>query len=454
MTTDPHAVAYLERVFAAHLNDPALFWRGRGWTFSELAALYASARANLTRDGIEAGDVVALEADFSPAAVALLLALVRRRAIVVPLARGNRQIEAQRAVACAQWLVKVDADDAVEIGRVGGTGVHALYDVVRTRGHAGLVLFTSGSAGTPKGAVHDAHLLFDKFHEPRPALRTLNFLLFDHWGGLNTLLHALSNGAAVVTVDERTPDSVAALIERFQVELLPASPSFLNLLLVSGAHERHDLSSLRLITYGTEPMPEHTLQRLARTFDRVKLQQTYGLIELGVLRSKSRDRDSLWVRVGGEGYATRIRDGLLEIKAQSAMLGYLNAPSPFTADGWFMTGDAVEADGEWLRILGRRSELINVGGEKVYPAEVESAIEEFEGVVEARVYGEPNAILGNIVCADVRLELDVPHVDFARRLKEHCRTVLQPFMVPVRISVVTHELTGDRFKKIRVAGRR
>lgn len=53
------------------------------------------------------------------------------------------------------------------------------------------------------------------------------------------------------------------------------------------------------------------------------------------------------------------------------MLGYLNAASPFTDDGWFKTGDEVEQDGEWLRILGRRSEIINVGGEKVSPAEIE-----------------------------------------------------------------------------------
>jgi long-chain acyl-CoA synthetase len=68
-------------------------------------------------------------------------------------------------------------------------------------------------------------------------------------------------------------------------------------------------------------------------------------------------------------------DGLLEIKAKSAMRGYLNAESPFTPDGWFKTGDAVEVDGEYIKILGRKSELINVGGEKVYPAEVESVIQ-------------------------------------------------------------------------------
>ena len=118
-------------------------------------------------------------------------------------------------------------------------------------------------------------------------------------------------------------------------------------------------------------MSEALLRQLNQILPNVHLLQKYGVTEVGTLRSKSRSDDSLWVRVGGEGFQTRIVDGLLEIQAQSAMLGYLNAPSPFTADGWFQTGDEVEVDGEWIKILGRRSEIINVGGRKVYPAVVE-----------------------------------------------------------------------------------
>ena len=101
-------------------------------------------------------------------------------------------------------------------------------------------------------------------------------------------------------------------------------------------------------------------EALNKIFPQVKILQTYGLIELGVLRSKSKKNDSLWVKIGGEGYKTRIIDGILQIQARSAMLGYLNAPSPFTEDGWFKTGDTVEVDGEYIKILGRKSEIINV----------------------------------------------------------------------------------------------
>ena len=102
------------------------------------------------------------------------------------------------------------------------------------------------------------------------------------------------------------------------------------------------------------------------------------------------------------GFETRVVDGMLQIKTQSTILGYLNAPSPMTVDGWFMTGDAVEQDGEYFRILGRKSEMINVGGEKVYPVEVESVIQAMENVLEVTVYGERNALIGNVICARVR----------------------------------------------------
>ena len=181
------------------------------------------------------------------------------------------------------------------------------------------------------------------------------------------MFHILSNGGVLISVRNRTPQNVCKLISKHKIELLPVSPTFLNLLIVNRAYENYNLSSLKIISYGTEPMPKTTLQKLNQIFPKVKLLQTYGLIELGVLNSKSESKDSLWVKVGGEGYNTRVVDGILQIKAESAMLGYLNAESPFTDDGWFVTGDQVLQKDDYIKILGRKSEIINVGGEKVYP---------------------------------------------------------------------------------------
>ena len=122
---------------------------------------------------------------------------------------------------------------------------------------------------------------------------------------------------------------MCAAVARHRVELLPATPSFLTLLMAANAHRNHDLSSLTRITYGTEVMPQTTLDRVRAAFPGVVLQQTYGLSEVGVLRSQSREDGSLWVRIGGEGFATKVVDDILWIKSSYAMLGYINAPSPF-----------------------------------------------------------------------------------------------------------------------------
>jgi long-chain acyl-CoA synthetase len=196
-------------------------------------------------------------------------------------------------------------------------------------------------------------------------------------------------------------------------------------------------------------MLQATLDRTRNIFPAVKLQQTYGLIELGVLRSRSKSDDSLWVKIGGEGFETRIVDGLLEIKAQSAMLGYLNAPSPFTGDGWFMTGDQVEEEGEYIKILGRRSELINVGGEKVYPAEVESTLLQMEFIKDCFVYSEENIITGHMVCADVVISPGMDADKVKKDIREYCAKHLSRYKVPSRIKIVEAIQYSNRFKKIR-----
>jgi long-chain acyl-CoA synthetase len=310
-------------------------------------------------------------------------------------------------------------------------------------------LFSSGSTGQSKAAVHDIVGMLGKFKVRRHARRAITFLLYDHIGGFNTMLYQLSNAGCIVTVQNRDPDTVLRAVERHKVELLPTSPTFINLILLGEAYRRYDLSSLKTVTYGTEPMPESTLRRFHQVLPHVELQQTYGLSEVGILRSKSRSSDSLWVKLGGEGFQTRVVDDILQIKAESAMLGYLNAPSPFSDDGWFNTGDKVEVDGDYFRILGRQSEIINVGGQKVYPAQVESVVQEMPEVAEVSVYGEKNAIMGQIVCAAIRLSESRDSRQFHHELRQFCRQRLQEFQIPVRVTLVENAMHGERFKKNR-----
>jgi acyl-CoA synthetase (AMP-forming)/AMP-acid ligase II len=197
-------------------------------------------------------------------------------------------------------------------------------------------------------------------------------------------------------------------------------------------------------------MPDTTLKKLRNVFPSIETRQTYGLIELGVLRAKSQSSDSLWVSIGGKGYDVRVVNNMLEIKADAAMLGYLNAPSPFTADGYFRTGDRVKVDGGFFRILGRESEIINVGGQKVYPAEVEAVLLESPDVENAVVFKEENAIIGQIVCAKInRCGGEGSDSEVGSRIKKFCSTMLDNFKVPVKLIFVTEVLHSDRLKRLR-----
>jgi long-chain acyl-CoA synthetase len=444
-------IDFLLDIFDANRTGDAIVWRDRVFSFGWLAEAVRDWRRRLQDDGlVRPGSVVSLEADFSPQAISLLLALVEHRCIIVPL---TTSVEARKPefseIAEVEAVLRIGEGDEVHVEPTARTARHPLLRQLQAGGRPGLVLFSSGSTGKSKAALHDFGPLLEKFTVPRRQLRTMCFLLFDHIGGVNTLLYTLSNAGCVVTTPQRLPETVCTAIERWRVELLPTSPTFLNLLLLSEAYRRHDLSSLKLVTYGTEVMLDSTLRRMREVLPGVELMQTYGLSELGILRSKSRSSDSLWMKIGGEGFETRVVDGLLEIKAQSAMLGYLNAPSPFTSDGWFRTGDAVEVDGEYVHILGRRSEIINVGGEKVYPAEVESAIQLMEGVSEVVATGEKNAITGEVVTARVKLETGETVAEFRRRMRAFCEGRLARFKIPQKVVLVTDDLRSERFKKLR-----
>ena len=443
----------------AYGDDDAIIREGEITSYADLIAALPVVAAHLDQFGIQGGQRVVVIGDFGTLSTAVILELIRRRSVIVPMTSVTaKRRDVLFPLCAADWVIDVGtassaADLAIErlASATAANAEHELLLEVAKRDVPGLVLFTSGSTGEPKAVVHDFSLLLEKFRKPGRPLRTVNFLLFDHWGGLNTLLHTLTSGGVVVCPQSRNPEHICGLIEAHRLELLPASPSFLNMLLVSGAHKRHDLSSLRVITYGAEPMPETTLARMNRELPGIDFRQTYGLIELGVLRAKSASNDSLLVKIGGEGYDIRVVDGMLEIKATSSMLGYLNAASPFTDDGYFRTGDRVEQHGDYVRILGRESEQINVGGEKVFPTEVETVLLECPVVVDAVVYPESHPLSGKIVCADVvRVASDADDAATRVVIRKYCNERLESYKVPVKIRFVEGPLTGDRQKRVRV----
>jgi acyl-CoA synthetase (AMP-forming)/AMP-acid ligase II len=442
--------SWLFERFAEFGNEPALVYRDQTSSYGELLERVERWRRELPELDVHDGSVVVVDGGFSPAAVGLLLALIQVGAVIVPITPLSRtQRDKYEEIAEAAATFEFDEQDQWTLTRHDRTVTHALTQKLLGRGHPGLVIFSSGSTGQPKAVLHDFVPLLDKFRRPGIKKTTLSFLLFDHIGGMDSLFNSLSNGGTLVTSEGRDAESVCRTIAAHGVHTLPASPTFLNLLLISEAWKRHDLSCLKVIAYGTEPMPASTLARLHRTFPEAKLVQTYGISELGVLRTRSREAGSLWMKFSGEGFETKIVDGILWIRTPTAMLGYLNAPDLFDEEGWLNTQDAVEVDGEYVHILGRATELVNVGGQKVYPAEVENVILTMDNVKDVAVFGEPNPLLGQTLVARVNLVNEEPFEAFKSRLRAFCRERLPRYQVPVRIEITDAEQFGTRLKKVR-----
>ncbi len=437
--------------FAKFGSQTVMITPGGVVTYDELLERVRRWDGELEQRGIRPGASVAIVGDYSIETNSLLLALLTRGNIAVPLAPG---------VCDPEYLAIAEATALVEFDGEGGWNLstgpepaenHPLLTGLRESAHGGLVLFSSGSTGKPKAILHDFEKLLETLPPSGRPWKTLVFLLLDHIGGINSLLRIVRSGGTAVSITERKPDLVCAAIEQHGIELLPTSPTFLNMLLMSRLYEVYDLSSLELITYGTEVMPATTLRAVRQALPKVRLKQTYGLSEFGIFSTQSEGSDSLWMRIGRGEVETKIVDGTLRVRGATAMLGYLNAPSPFDSEGWFDTNDEVEVQGDLMRILGRRSDIINVGGEKVYPAEVESVLLGMENVRDVAVRGRRSPITGQVVSVSVVLEQPEDLASLKRRIWQHCQGRLTRNQMPAVVEVVGKSEVTGRFKKVRTA---
>ena len=430
---------------------PALHWRGRELSYNRFFALIDEWLEHLARHGIGAGTVCGVFGDYSPATTTLFFALMRVNAIIVPFTVvGEAEMGRLAKIAGVECLYRFDADDTWTFVPFADVPRGPLVASFVERRTPGLIVFTSGSTGEPKAVLHDCERVMRRFVPERRGWSTVLFLMMDHIGGFNTLLGAFAYGGVAVCLANRSPETVCRANAEAGATLLPTTPTFLNLMIASGTWKRFDLSSFELITYGTEVMPQSTLARVKGLFPSAAVKQTYGLSELGILRSKSQDDQNTWLKVGGDGFEVKIVDDILWVRSESNMVGYLNAPSPFDDDGWMCTGDEVEIRGDMIRFVGRKSEVINVGGQKVFPVEVEAVLLEDDNVSEATVFGTPHVVLGQAPCARISLQHPEDRKGRTARLRRHCRESLAKYKVPMRFIVIDdEEQRSERFKKVR-----
>lgn len=433
-------------------SRPAIVWGGSELTYLQFLDLINSCELRLSESGVKEGSICSVLGDFSPNTCAIFFALMRMRAIIVPFTRAiSQDLDKFKVIAGVEIAIEVDERDSISIRAEAIEQANQLVVEFRKEGAPGLIVFSSGSTGLPKGILHNCERVMHKFEIERKPWRSILFLLMDHFGGFNTFLAAFAYGGVAICVNDRQPNSICQTIQNTRATLLPTTPTFINLLIASRSYSSYDLSSIKLITYGTEVMSDATLKKTKVAFPNAQLKQTYGLSEVGVLRSKSEKDESPWVKIGGDGFEVKIIENILWIRSEANMVGYLNAPSPFDEEGWMCTGDQVEVKGAYMRIIGRQSEMINVGGQKVFPIEVENILLQDENIQEATVYGAKHQLMGHVVHASITLYQDEPLNIFTVRMRKFCNSRMAKYKVPVKFIINKNDRQhNDRFKKIRI----
>jgi acyl-CoA synthetase (AMP-forming)/AMP-acid ligase II len=398
---------------------------------------------------VRAGDVVIIQGRSSSVMFAAVLAVLKKKAVAVPLTlQSPISLDSAIQVGSAQFLFEVENKQISAISYTQYQN-YPLLESLRNDQIGGLILFSSGSSGQPKAILYDSITILEKFKARKEPIKALLFLMMDHFGGLNTMFAITSSGGEAIILKDRNLDTVCMAVQKHGVKVLPVTPSFIRLLIMSGAQKRFDLSSLEKITFGTEPMTQATLDQLREEFPGVELQQTYGLTEVGVLRSKSKADGSLWMKIGGEGFEWKVKNGTLWIRSRFQMRGYLNAEADIDDDGYFNTQDEVLIDGDYVQILGRITDVINVGGEKVYPIEIENFIEGLDNISDVAAYGEANALLGHVIAVDVVLVREEELGVLRKRIRDACSASLGKQKVPSKVRIVQTIATTVRQKKSR-----
>ncbi|MFE3519186.1 long-chain fatty acid--CoA ligase [Streptomyces sp. NPDC059166] len=439
----------------------AVIDRGTTRSYAELADETDRLGALLEDSGVRAGATVVLHGDFSFSQIAAFYALYVHRSIVVPIVSFTEAgYDTVRSSCGAEYVVRVGDEVTVERYEPAGGEAPERVGALRSRGESGLILLSSGSTGSPKAILHNLDAIFAEkadagAHVSRTPRNVLLFLLADHIGGINSLLGVLRSRASAVIPAERTPAEICSLIEKYGIRLLPTSPTFLNLILIGGFHEKHDLSSLKLITYGTESMPEQLLQRVHTAIPGARLLQTFGTSETGISTTSSKSSSSTAFRIEDGGSEYRIVDGELQLRTKTQFLGYLNYDDDaVTEDGWFRTGDLVEETGDgFIRVKGRAAEVINVGGEKVLPLELESVLLGSPEISDCVVFGAPNSITGQAVHVEVVPAGNLGRAELRRHIREFLDGKVEPFKIPSKVTVVAQTAVSARFKKDRKLNR-
>jgi long-chain acyl-CoA synthetase len=434
-------------------SDTAFILDDTRWTYAQTVDAITTWLSVLAQQTMGNNCVVAITGELTPNALALFIALVINKHIILPLSLAADTHKSSYCELAGVEVIFTFTKTDYSVIKVTNTIKRSpYYQTLYDENSAGLILFSSGSTGKSKAMVLNLDKLIEKFKKQRKSYSTLSFMQIDHIGGINTFLYTVSQGGTFILVQNRSVENICRVIEKERVELLPTTPTFLNMLFISGLYKQYDLSSLKLITYGSELMPEHTLKMACQVFPTTTMKQTYGLSETGILSTKSEKENSLWIQLN-KNIIYQVINNELYLKIETPLLGYLNHVEPMHADGWFKTADLVEVKhdngNEYIKFLGRKTDIINVGGEKVYPIEVENVLLQMPNICEVSVSGKKNPVMGEIVVATVLLSQEENIKDLHNRMRAFCHQRLEPYKIPMLINIKKESLHTMRYKKVR-----
>lgn len=291
-----------------------------------------------------------------------------------------------------------------------------------------LSIFTSGTTGQPKKVVHTIETLTRSVRTGSRYNNQIWAYAYNptHMAGLQVFFQAFENQNTIVNVFNMQRGDVYRMISEYQVTHISATPTFYRLLLPF----EQSYMSVQRVTLGGEKSDDNLYENIKRIFPQAKINNVYASTEAGSLFAAKGDCFQIPIC---------IRDKFLvvddELLIHKTLLGRSDT---FNFDGdYYHSGDLIEwvnkEDGIF-RFKSRKNELINVGGYKVNPSDVEYAINAIDGVKQSIVYGKENSVLGNVLIAEVVLEKGVmiTDIDIRKRLKEQ----LQDFKIPRKIKFV------------------
>ena len=323
-----------------------------------------------------------------------------------------------------------------------------------------VIIYTSGTTGLPKGAmlmhknlIFNARSTLAGFGFEHDETHLIVVPLF-HVTGLNSILiTSLMIGSTIVISANTRPRAILDTIAASRANTFFGVPTTYVLFLATKGTEQVDLSSARIFVYSGALMPPDTIRRLRECFPHVALTNLYGLTEttsvttvlpaedaLRRIESVGKPVPSLQVQTLDERDqpAGPGQIGELCVKADSVFKGYYGRPEASEAafvNGWFRTGDNALIDDEgYVFLKGRKTEMIIVAGENVYPVEVENAICSHPQVLEAAAIGLAHPVMGQVVKAVVVTEANADLTE--SDIKRHCANRLASYKVPQAIDFI------------------